>query len=289
MDADLDLLLIAVFCTADDLLPKRATNARRMLTDAEVVTLVVAQQLLRISSDEQFWAGAPRRRGHLFPRLPKRPGYVKRRQRLSDTIEVLTAQFAAHTAGANDDVLVVDSTPVECGRSVETMRRSALADAADYGYCASHSRLFWGFRLHGLFALDGTPRALALTSPKVGERDVCLDMLRRMPRAGAITIIGDKGYAGRDFCAQAAALGAVIVRPRRNDEPGRGPHLAPIRQLVESIFQTAKDMLRLEDHRARQLHTLRARLATKFLALTAAIALNQRLGRPDRNLTAYYA
>jgi hypothetical protein len=64
MDADLDLLLIAVFCTADDLLPKRPENARRILTDAEVVTLCVAQQVLRISSDEQFWAIAPRRLGH---------------------------------------------------------------------------------------------------------------------------------------------------------------------------------------------------------------------------------
>jgi hypothetical protein len=38
MDADLDLLLIAVFCTADDLLPERPVNARWILTDAEVVT-----------------------------------------------------------------------------------------------------------------------------------------------------------------------------------------------------------------------------------------------------------
>jgi hypothetical protein len=43
MDADLDLLLISVYCTADDLLPTRAHNARRKLTDAEVVTLCVAQ------------------------------------------------------------------------------------------------------------------------------------------------------------------------------------------------------------------------------------------------------
>ena len=27
MDADLDLLLISVYCTADDLLPERAANA----------------------------------------------------------------------------------------------------------------------------------------------------------------------------------------------------------------------------------------------------------------------
>lgn len=289
MDADLDLLLIAVFCTADDLLPEKAKNARRILTDAEVVTLSVAQQLLRISSDEQFWATVPRRLGHLFPRLPQRPGFVKRRQRLADTIEALIAEFARHSPGSEDDLLLVDSTPIECGRSIETMRRSALADAADYGYCASHSRFFWGFRLHGLFAIDGTPRALALTSPKTGEREVCLNMLARVARTGPLTIVGDKGYAGRDFEAQAAALDAMIVRPRRKDERGRGPHLAPIRQRIESIFQTGKDMLNLENHRARQLHTLRARLAAKFLALTAAIALNHRLGRPPRNLTAYYA
>ncbi len=289
MDADLDLLLIAVYCTAHDLLPDRAHNARRILTDAEVVTLCVAQQLLGISCDEKFWAGVPKRLGHLFPRLIQRPGFVKRRQRLSDTIEALIEEFARHSPGFEDDLLVVDSTPVECGRSVETMRRSALADAADYGYCASHSRYFWGFRLHGLFALDGTPRALALTSPKIGEREVCLGMLARVHRLGTLTVVGDKGYAGRDFHAEAAELDVLIVRPRRKDEPGKGPHLAPIRQCVESIFQTMKHMLGLEDHGARELHTLRARLAAKFLALTAAIALNHRLGRPPRNLTAYYA
>jgi hypothetical protein len=289
MDADLDLLLIAVFCTADDLLPVRAANARRMVTDAEVVTLAVAQQLLGICSDERFAAVAPIRLGHLFPRLPKRPGFVKRRQRLADTIEALIVEFADHTAGGHDDLLVVDSTPVECGRSVETTRRSRLADAADYGWCASHSRYFWGFRLHGIFALDGTPRALALTSPKTGEREVCLDMLARLGHHGPITVIGDKGYAGREFSAHADGLGAHILRPRRKDEPGRGPHLAPLRQRIESIFWTAKDMLGLERHGARDLHTLRCRLAAKFLALTAAIALNHTLGRPARNLTAYYA
>lgn len=72
-----------------------------------------------------------------------------------------------------------------------------------------------GFRLHGLFATDGTPRALTLTSPKTGEREVCLNMLARVPRTGPLTIVGDKGYAGRGFEAQAAELGALIVRPRR--------------------------------------------------------------------------
>jgi hypothetical protein len=287
MLADLDLLLIAVFCAADDLLPKRAGNARRMITDAEVVTLCVAQALLGVPSDRRFLALAARRLGHLFPRLPQQPGYFKRRQRLADVIEALIGEFARHCAGWEDTVLVVDSTPVECARSVETVRRSQLADAADYGYCRSHSRYFWGFRLHALFALDGTPRALALTSPKRDERDVAIELLARCQRAGGELIIADKGYVSRQFAATVTALNAHILRPARTDEPGRGPHLAPIRQRIESIFWTLKDLLGLERHGARTLHGLRVRLCQRFLALAAAVALNHRLGRPSRSLAAY--
>jgi len=289
MLADLDLLLIAVFCAADDLLPKRAGNGKRIVTDSEVVTLCVAQAIMGIPSDERFLAAARTRLRHLFPVLPKRPGYHKRRERLSDAIEQLIAVFARDSPGFHDDLVLVDSTPVECARSIETTRRSQLADAADYGYCASHSRYFWGFRLHGLFALDGTPRALQLTSPKANERDVCLSLLGRLERNQPITAIGDKGYAGREFEQQASALAVTIVRPRRRDEQGAGPHLAPIRQRIESIFQTCKDLLTLERHGARTLHGLRTRICSRFLALAAAISLNHRLGRPPRSLAAYTA
>jgi hypothetical protein len=71
---------------------------------------------------------------------------------------------------------------VECARSVETTRRSQLGDAADYGYCASHRRFFSGFRLHALVALDGTLRALALASPKLDEKTVCLRLVARCER-----------------------------------------------------------------------------------------------------------
>jgi Transposase DDE domain len=176
----------------------------------------------------------------------------KRRERLSDTIEALIAEFASHSPGSTDDVLLVDSTPVECARSRETVRRGgqssladALSDAADYGYCASHSRYFYGSRLHTLFAMDGTPRALALTSPKIDEKDVCLQLVARCKRQPGqfLTLIGDKNFRGKQFETDLAALGAAIHRPRRKDEPGKGLHLAPIRQRIESIYWTAKDIL----------------------------------------------
>ena len=123
MDADLDLLLIAVYCTVDDLLPCRAANARRRITDAEVVTLCLAQAMLDCRSDEQFLAIARRRLAHLFPALPERSAFHKRRLRLSAVIEALIAEFARHSPGFYDEVVLVDSPPVECARSVETARR----------------------------------------------------------------------------------------------------------------------------------------------------------------------
>jgi hypothetical protein len=298
MNADLELLLTVVYCMTDDFLPKSAENARRAITDAELITLAIAQSIMGIPSDPRFLAVAAKRLGHLFPRLPERTAYHKRRLRLSVHIEALIAHFARQSPGFYDDLLLVDSTPVECARSRETVKRGgdssltdALANAADYGYCASHSRYFWGFRLHALFAPDGTPRALALTSPKVDEKLVCLQMVARCERQPGqmLILIGDKNFRGQDFETELAKLDALIMRPKRKDEPGRGPHLARIRQRIESIFWTAKDIFTLERHGARTLANLRVRLAARFAALAAAVALNHELGRPSRSIACYIA
>ena len=323
MDADLDLLLIYVYCVADDLLPKKPKNAKRILTDAEVVTLAVAQQIMGIPSDYRFIRAARRQLGHLFPALMKRSGFFQRRDRLADTIEWLIHAFASASPGWEDNVLLADSTPVECARSRETVKRGghsslddALANAADYGYCASHSRYFYGLRLHTLCAPDGTPRMMMLTSPKENERDVALRMLARVNRGadGKLTVIADKGYNGQDFKTRAASLNATILRPARKDEraaqdngsstpalipasqitthpkpPPRFAHLAAIRQRIESIYWSTKDLLTLERHGARTLHGLRARIAARILTLAAAVALNHKLGLPSRTLSQYTA
>lgn len=282
MLADLDLFLTAVFATADDLLPEKGRNARRTVTDAEVVTLAVAQEMMGIDHDAEFLAVAAKRLGHLFPKLPQQPGYWKRRQRASELIEWLIGIFAADCPGHSDSLVLIDSTPVECGRSVETTRRSALADACGYGYSRSHSRWFWGMRLHLLAAPDGTPRAAILAPADHKEREVA-QRLFSIGLHGSETIVADKGYAGRELAAHAARhYGAVILRPTRKDEPGTGPHLAPIRQCIESIFWTLKDRLGLERHNTRSLHGIRARIATKLLALAAGVWLNHYLNRPTR-------
>jgi len=288
MRADLDLLCISVYCTADDLLPARPGNGRRSLTDAEIVTLCVAQVMMGITSDRRFLRAAKRQLGHFFPRLPSQDALHKRRARLGEAIDWLSGFVAAQCPGADDDLMLLDSTPVECGRSVETSRRSDLADVCGYGYCTSHSRWFWGMRLHLLCAPDGTPRAARLVSADWPERDVALPLLARALKGGE-TIVCDKGYAGREFEQAASELGGLIVRPARKNEPQNGVHLAPIRQRIESVFVTFKDILTLERHGARTTNNLRARIATRLLALAACIRLNHQLGRPSRALADYTA
>lgn len=143
-------------------------------------------------------------------------------------------------------------------------------------------------RLHLLCAPDGTPRAATLVSADRPERDVGLALLTRT-LTGSETIVCDKGYAGREFEQAVGQLGGLIVRPARKDEPDSGVHLAPIRQRIESVFLTCKDLFSLERHGAHTTRNLRARIATRLLALAACIHLNHQLGRPSRAIANYTA
>ena len=118
---------------------------------------------------------------HLFPYLPQQSGYNKRLRAACELVKHMIRMLAQDTSLWSDDVWVVDSTPVGCGRSRETARRSDLAGWAEYGYCASHSRWFWGLRLHLACTLRGLPVMFALTGAKADERETLRGMLDTDP------------------------------------------------------------------------------------------------------------
>jgi hypothetical protein len=160
--------------------------------------------------------------------LPSQSALHKRRARLEPQIAWLGGVFATSSPAAHDPVVVIDSTPVECGRSVETTRRSQLAERCGYGYSRSHSRWFWGMRLHLCCSLDGTPRAVMLTGADRKERDVALTQLLPVAaESGATIAVGDKGYAGRDFATAAKDLGITPLRPAAATSPATVPTWRP--------------------------------------------------------------
>ena len=303
VDADLDTLATALYVKTDDLLkafPERVPARPKIgivpkISDAELVTLAVMQALLGHTSERRWLRYARKNLIDMFPDLPGQSGYNKRLRKLADTMSWLVTMLAADTAVAGDDVWVVDSTPVECARSRETVKRSDLAGWAEYGYCASHSRFFWGLRLHLVCTLHGLPIGWALTGAKADERAVLEDILARSPairalQGGKQILIGDKNYFGRDFEAGLAASGIELLRPaRKGEKPRPGARFfKPLRQVIESINWTFKGQLDLERHNGRTIGGVCARVAQRVLALTAAIWHNDNLGLDiRRSLTAY--
>jgi Transposase DDE domain len=301
VDADLDTLAIELYVRTDDLLktaPERvpwrpACGICPAISDAELITLAVMQALLGYVSEARWLRHARKHLASLFPYLPGQSGYNKRLRKLAATMMWLIRVLAAGTSLWADDVWVIDSTPVECGRSRQTAQRSDLAGYAEYGYCASHSRYFWGLRLHLLTTLHGLPVGFALAGAKADERTVLLDILDDpvllAGRARQI-IIGDKNYYGRSFETALTAGGLILLRPPRKGEPARAGQqfFKPLRQIIESVNDTFKGQLDLERHGGHTPAGVLARVVQRILALTAVIWHNDQTGQPVmRSLIAY--
>jgi hypothetical protein len=300
MNPDLDTLVCALYVRIDDLLeanpqwaPERpAVGIAPRLSDAELVTLAVLQALLGLGSEARFVRWARTHLGPWFPYIPQRSGYNKRLRRSVETMRHVIAALARECPSWSDDVWLVDSTPVECGRSRSTQQRSDLAGWAEYGYCASHSRWFWGLRLHLITTPSGLPVAYALAGAKDDERDTCLDMIARarIARRGQV-LIADKGYRRASFEAELNAAGIALIRPATKTEPPRPGRqfLRPLRQSIESVNATLKTQLGLERHGGRTRPGVAARILQRLLALTAAIWHNQTTQQPGpaRSLIAY--
>jgi hypothetical protein len=286
--AALDALVIALYVQIDDFLGPRHRGPGRppKLPDSELITLAVAQVLLGMPNDRQFLALARWRLGHLFPRLIDQSGYNRRLRSLAPEIGRCINYLAYISPSFGDRLRLLDSTPVPCAQSRETVKRSEFAGYAGYGYCRSHSRWFWGFRLYLLCAADGMPIGWELAAANIGERVVAAEILDRVPVAGH-TVIADKNFAGREFEQLMANCGAHFLRPDRKDEPRRYGALGAVRQWIESTVWTCKGQLGLERHGARTIDGLATRIALRLLALAAGIWHNHLTGQPGRAFAAY--
>jgi transposase len=295
---NLDTLLTALYVHLEDrVLPalgwsrQHRPGRKPVLSDAELVCVAVAQHLLGIASERRWIRWAHQHLRAVFPAIPGQSGFGKRLRAQAGLLAAVIAELARDVPSWQDLLRLVDSTPLPCAASRETVKRSDLAGHAGYGYCASHSRFFWGFRLYLITTAEGMPVVWGLANPKIGEREVVQALLERdgqLIRAGQV-ILADKGFAGRDFEAFIRDnQGAHLVRPDRKDEPARFGKLARYRQWIEAIIDTLKGQLTLEDHAGRTLAGVYARVAARLLALAAAIWHNWHTDAPvKRSLIAY--
>jgi len=184
--ADLDTLLIALYVElTDQIIPalglgRSGPGRPPEVTDAELVCLAVAQVLLRYDDERHWLRAAPKQVGHLFPRLLGQSEYNDRLKAAAPLMEAALRWLADHTPGSAELLRLMDATPVPCGQSVITARRSDLFGYAGYGYCPSHSRWYWRGKLLLIVTCDGTVTGFALANPKLaGEREAARTMLDR--------------------------------------------------------------------------------------------------------------
>ena len=135
VDNDIETLATALYVKIDDMLrdwpdlaPERpADGFAPALTDAELLTMAVMSALLGFTSERRWLRYLSDHLAAMFPRRIGQPGYNKRLRKAFSLFIRVIRMLAMDTTLWSDDVWVVDSTPVECGRSRETVRRSDAA------------------------------------------------------------------------------------------------------------------------------------------------------------------
>ncbi|WP_443055424.1 IS982 family transposase [Streptomyces sp. NBC_00704] len=292
---DLETLLTALYVKIDDEIGGMRWMGRPpLLSDSELVCLAVAQALLGHRSEARWLRFAHKRLSGLFPYLPQQSGYNKRLRAALPLVKRMIRELAMDSDFWTDTVWITDSTPVPCGMSRPTVQRSNLAGWASYGYCASHSRFFWGLRLYLVCTSTGMPILWALANPEIGEREVLAAMLEvdaeLIAQREGILLISDKGFASKVFEKDLAELGVELLRPSFKREKKRygEPMLKKVRQLIESVNDTLKGQLDLEQHGGRTFEGVAIRVAQRVLALAAGIWHNNKIGAPvTRSLIAY--
>lgn len=302
MDTDIEALAVALYVKVDDfvkehpeLAPARPeVGIAPTVSDAELIVMSVMGALLGYHSERKWLRRVKKDYLGMFPRQLGQSGYNKRLRKMPFLFMAVIRMLGMDTSLWTDDVWVVDSTPVPCGCSRETVTRSDLAGFAQYGYCASHSRFFWGLRLHLACTLHGLPVMFALSGAKGDEREVLLGMLENdidlVLRRPGQTLIGDKNYFGKLFEKAIADSDIRLLRPARKKEARRGGRecFKPFRQVIESVNWSLKSSLTLEEHGGRTDLGIFTRVLTRVLALTAGIWFNDKTKQSEkRSLIAY--
>ena len=297
MNTDLDTLLTALYVAlTDHIIPSRkvrpdSPGGPPAVTDAELVCLAVAQAHLGFTSERRWLRAAPKLVGHLFPRLLSQSEYNRRLRHLAPLMDAAMRWLVTQTPSSFDTVRLLDGTKIICGMSRETTKRSDLFGWCGYGYDASHSLYYWGAKLMLLTAPDGLVTGFILVNPKMfGEAaatSMMLELSANVPPPGT-TIVADKGLRSRALECELAARGLVLVRPAYRDESDLGVFPAWLRQRIESVNQSLKHPLGIEQPGAHRPDGLFTRIVQRLLALNAAIWHNWQTGASQkRSLIAY--
>jgi hypothetical protein len=292
MIADFEDFCLHLYVLVDDLWAQIGSRYRRpgpapACSDSELLTLVLAGECRGWDEETELLAGWQAYRA-LFPVLPERSRFNRRRRALMHALNDLRRAVLPALDLAQDRQTVIDSLPVPVLHfhlvPSSPSTGSWKAAGAAFGKVSSKKQTIFGYKLHLLVTLGGVILDFALAPANLHDLTVGAELL--VEQRDLLTL-GDKAYYSVPVAAALEAEAGVrlFALPRATQRTQVPPAVVALhnhcRQLIETVNEQLTDQLHIEDNHAKTFWGLCARLYSKLTAHTLCVYLNRLLGHPD--------
>jgi hypothetical protein len=256
-------------------------------SDSELLTMVLVGEC-RGWDQEPDWVAAWQDYRALFPVVPERSRFNRRRRALQHALNDLRRAILPALDLAQDRQCVIDSLPVPVLHfhlvPSSPSTSSWRAAGAAFGKVCSKKQTIFGYKLHLLVTLGGVIVDFVLAPANVHDLTVGAELLAEQR---ALLALGDKAYYSAPVAAalQAEVGVTLFALPRATLRAQPPPAVVALharcRQLIETVNGQLADQLHIETNHAKTFWGLCARLYSKLTAHTLCVYLNRQLGRPD--------
>ena len=261
---------------------------KSLCPDSDILTISWLLELIGKDSENAGYKLIKAELKDLFPNLPERSRFNRRRRNLcraSEKLRQILIQFLPE-----DDVFIVDSFPIplcDFKRAPASTSPLKCADAtgtlATYGKCATKGLdTFLGFRGSVITTAYGLPVDFAIATADTDDREV-LPLF--CERGTYPTIIGDKGYVSEELERDLLETKNVCLLPtrRKNQKKQYPPKFRKLHQKIRRRIETTISQLTQQFNvsriRARSHWGMLTRFSNKFGGFTLGVFLNKCLGR----------
>jgi hypothetical protein len=284
----LEEAMTVLFCQVDDayywLNPKGHNyETLKELSDSEVITLALFQQLRGVESERSFLREVERFFSHLFPGVVGlHPSSLHRRVRkLRRYFEPLRRAILLELVG-EPETLIVDSTLLSVLHPRQ-VSQSAGFESASWVRWGSFS--VYGVKLHLICSTNRVPISYELTPANVADLSLTEELLSEAKLGVEVArrLLGDLAYRSQELKEELAESGIMLVS---SEASARRPG---VRQQIEICFSSLKRVFGLGETLATTLVGLVTRIAAKMTAYTYAFLINRVLGRPQGRIKELWA
>lgn len=275
-----------LFCVVDDAYPHINPRARhyaslKRLSDSEVLTLALVQQLRGVESCRSFLRDAGRFLGHLFPGVvglyPS--SFHRRVRKLGRFLEPLRRSVLDELVGEPETVLI-DSTLIEALHPRQVPQSAGVEGA---GWLRWGTFSVYGIKLHLLCATNRVPISYEITAANVADLHLTQELLTEAPLTEEVArrLFGDLAYQSGPLSSTLAEEEILLVT-QSADQRG-------VRQQIEIAFANLKGVFALGWTLATTLTGIVMRIVAKLTAYTFGYYINRMFGRPQGKIKELWA